>query len=81
MIHKVVIQNFKKFEHLEFTLLDHLVIAGPNSSGKTTLLQAIVSWAELALQWALSAKVSINNEEMVKPFRAEAHGNRISKGT
>ena len=51
MINKVVVNNFKKFEHLEFELQDHLVIAGPNNSGKTTLLQAIAAWSEIALQW------------------------------
>ena len=54
MINKVVINNFKKFEHLEFELPDHLVIAGPNNSGKTTLLQAIAAWSEIAFQWSES---------------------------
>ncbi len=52
MINKVVVKNFKKFEHLEFELPDHLVVAGPNNSGKTTLLQAIASWSEFASQWS-----------------------------
>ena len=52
MIRRVVINNFKKFEHLEFDLPDHLVIAGPNNSGKTTLLQAIAAWSEIAFQWS-----------------------------
>ena len=65
MINKVVINNFKKFEHLEFDLPDHLVIAGPNNSGKTTLLQAIAAWAEFAFQW------SNNNPDLAR----EADGN------
>lgn len=60
MINKVIVNNFKKFEYLEFELTDHLVIAGPNNSGKTTLLQAIASWSELALQW------SNNNPDLVR---------------
>ncbi len=52
MIRKVVINNFKKFEYLEFDLSSHLVIAGPNNSGKTTLLQAIAAWSEIASQWS-----------------------------
>ncbi len=52
MIRRVVINNFKKFEHLEFDLPPHLVIAGPNNSGKTTLLQAIAAWSEIASQWS-----------------------------
>ena len=60
MINKVVVNNFKKFEHLEFELTDHLVIAGPNNSGKTTLLQSIAAWSELAFQW------SNNNPDLVR---------------
>ena len=51
MIRKVIIRNIKKFNHLEFEIPDHLVIAGPNNSGKTTVLQAISAWSEIALQW------------------------------
>ena len=51
MIRKVVVSNFKKFEQQEFDIPDHLVIAGPNNSGKTTLLQAIAAWSEIAFQW------------------------------
>jgi predicted ATPase len=45
---KVVIENFKRFEHLSLDLTDArgrvrevTLIAGPNGSGKTTLLEAI----------------------------------------
>ena len=51
MIRKVIIRNIKKFNHLEFEMPDHLVIAGPNNSGKTTVLQAIAAWSEIASQW------------------------------
>ena len=51
MIRKVIIRNIKKFKHLEFEMPEHLVIAGPNNSGKTTVLQAISAWSEIALQW------------------------------
>ena len=51
MIRKVVVSNFKKFEQQEFDIPDHLVIAGPNNSGKTSLLQAIATWSEIASQW------------------------------
>lgn len=64
MINKVVIKNFKKFEHLEFELPghpDHLVIAGPNNCGKTTLLQAIAAWSEIAFHW--SSKRDLAREE------------------
>ena len=51
MIRKVIVNNFKKFGQQEFDIPDHLVIAGPNNSGKTTLLQAIAAWSEIAFQW------------------------------
>ena len=51
MIRKLVVRNFKRFGLLEFDLPEHLVMAGPNNSGKTTVLQAITAWSEIALQW------------------------------
>ena len=51
MINKVVINHFKKFAQQEFDIPRHLVVVGPNNSGKTTLLQAIGAWAEIAYQW------------------------------
>jgi predicted ATPase len=49
MIHTVRIRGFKRFNEVEFRLPGHLVLAGPNNTGKTTVLQAIASWS-LALQ-------------------------------
>ena len=49
MIHTVRIRGFKRFEEVEFRLPGHVVLAGPNNTGKTTVLQAIASWS-LALQ-------------------------------
>lgn len=49
MITRVKVEAFKRFPQQEFDLSDHIVLAGPNNSGKTTLLQAIVVW-DLALQ-------------------------------
>ena len=51
MIEKVIVRNFKKFGSAEFDLPNRVVIVGPNNSGKTTLLQAIAAWSELAFQW------------------------------
>ena len=51
MIEKVIVRNFKKFGCAEFDLPNRVVIVGPNNSGKTTLLQAIAAWSELAFQW------------------------------
>ena len=51
MISRVIVNNFKKFESLGFEIKDRLVIAGPNNSGKTTLLQAVATWSEIASIW------------------------------
>lgn len=40
MISRIRVRHFKAFESQSFDLSDHIVLAGPNNSGKTTLLQA-----------------------------------------
>ena len=52
MIERVVIRNLKRFKELDCRLAEHLVIVGPNSCGKTTLLQAIAFSSEIASHWA-----------------------------
>jgi predicted ATPase len=49
MIKKVRVRYFKQFDQQEFDLADHVILAGPNNTGKTTLLQAIATW-NLGLQ-------------------------------
>ena len=49
MIRTIRIRGFKRFDEVEFHLPGHVVLAGPNNTGKTTVLQAVASWA-LALQ-------------------------------
>lgn len=49
MIHTVRIRGFKRFGEVGFHLPGHVVLAGPNNTGKTTVLQAIASW-DLALR-------------------------------
>jgi len=49
MIRRVIIEGFKRFDRIEFAVPGHIVLAGPNNSGKTTILQAIAAWS-LALQ-------------------------------
>ena len=44
MIRRVTVRNFKRFEEQSFDLADSVVLAGPNNSGKSSLLQAIATW-------------------------------------
>ena len=44
MIRRVTVRHFKRFEEQVFDLADSVVLAGPNNSGKSTLLQAISTW-------------------------------------
>ncbi len=51
MIRSVRIRGFKRFRDAEFRLPGHAVLTGPNDTGKTTLLQAIASWALALRRW------------------------------
>ena len=44
MITKITTQYFKRFETQEFPLESLTLLAGPNNSGKSTLLQAAMVW-------------------------------------
>ncbi len=44
MIRRVRLGSFKRFRDQSFELDDSVVLAGPNNSGKSTLLQAIATW-------------------------------------
>jgi hypothetical protein len=52
VIRQVVIKGFKRFDEVTFDLPGHVVVAGPNNTGKTTLLQAIAAFS-LALDFWL----------------------------
>ena len=52
MISKVVIRNFKRFDKVAFDIPGHIVLAGPNNTGKTTLLQAIAAWDLAFRKWS-----------------------------
>lgn len=49
MLHRLVIRNLKTFEEVDLELGSTVVFIGPNSSGKTTALQALALW-ELGLK-------------------------------
>ena len=62
MISKVSLKFFKRFADQEFHLADTIVLAGPNNSGKSTLLQAIAVW-NLALQRWMTERESSKAKE------------------
>lgn len=49
MIEQVTLRSFKRFREETFDVSDSMILAGPNNTGKTTLLQAIAVW-DLALR-------------------------------
>lgn len=51
VIHTLRVKGFKRFAEVEFRLPGHVVLAGPNNTGKTTVLQAVASWALALRRW------------------------------
>ncbi len=51
MIRRVTVRNFKRFREETFELADSVVLAGPNNTGKSTLLQAIATWKLALDRW------------------------------
>ncbi len=51
MIREVSVRKFKRFGDFDFRLPGHLVVAGPNNTGKTTVLQGIAAWAFALRHW------------------------------
>jgi len=51
VITKLRVENFKRFAREEFDLEDSIVLAGPNNSGKSTLLQSLATWAMALDRW------------------------------
>lgn len=58
MIRRITIKNFKRFRRQKFDLQDSVVLAGPNNSGKSTLLQAIAMWKLALDRWVLQREGS-----------------------
>lgn len=56
MFTKVIINNFKRFKHIEVELGNAVVLIGPNDSGKTTALQALTLWNIGLRQWNAERK-------------------------
>jgi len=51
MIKQVRLQHFKRFKDEVFDLEDHIVLAGANNAGKTTLIQAVTTWYFALRRW------------------------------
>lgn len=51
MLTKIRIQNFKQFDDVEIELGPVTVLIGPNNSGKTTILQALMLWHTGCQEW------------------------------
>ncbi len=51
MIRQVTIRRFKRFDEVVFDLNGHVVLAGPNNSGKTTMLQAVAAFGLALYEW------------------------------
>ncbi len=51
MIRRLVLRRFKRFDEVEFRFPGHVVLAGPNNTGKTTVLQAIAAWDLAFSRW------------------------------
>lgn len=51
MIREVETRNFRNLRDGVFRITSPMLVAGPNNSGKTSLLRAIALWAELMTRW------------------------------
>ena len=51
MVQKVILRHFKRFREDSFDIFDTIILAGPNNSGKSTLLQAIAVWNLALRRW------------------------------
>lgn len=52
MINRVIIRRFKRFDDVTFDLRGrHIILAGPNNTGKTTVLQAVAAWGFALNRW------------------------------
>lgn len=51
MIREVTLRRFKRFDGETFDLHGHVILVGPNNTGKTTVLQAIATWALALRKW------------------------------
>jgi hypothetical protein len=53
MVQQVILRYFKRFKEDSFDIFDTIILAGPNNSGKSTLLQAIAVWNLALRKWLI----------------------------
>lgn len=51
MIRRIELRRWKRFPELRIDLPGHVVLAGPNNAGKTTILQALAAWDFALRRW------------------------------
>ena len=69
MIHGITIHRFKQFEEVTFQFNGmNMVLAGWNSTGKTTILQAIAAWSLAFQRWEQSATYYIDTHPGTEVF-------------
>ncbi len=51
MIRGITLRRFKRFADVTVPVSDHIVLAGPNNTGKTTVLQAVAAWSLAFNAW------------------------------
>lgn len=66
MIRRVTLKYFKRFESQSFDLSDSIVLAGPNNSGKSTLLQALSVWSLAIQRWLHDKGVPLEGDASQK---------------
>lgn len=51
MIREIEVRNFRNLQDGSFRVTSPMIVAGPNNSGKTSLLRAVSLWAESMAMW------------------------------
>lgn len=63
MIREIEVRNFRNLEDGSFRVTSPMIVAGPNNSGKTSLLRAILLWSELAAIWWAEGGALVRDDE------------------
>lgn len=73
MIRGIGLRRFKRFRDVTVPVPDHIVLAGPNNTGKTTVLQAVAAWSLAFKTWqALNDYNSRKGGYMLAPISRES---------